>query len=124
MEWLVKQKSGGKGFGEVYISEVCKNSSPAVSIRFTGEAIKKITKGSHIKIALKGTRIYFDEAESYEGWKLCSTRGSDNVFFKIKKVALPTTGVEGGNYNLEFDASLGYYYIDVRNKISTLNWRK
>lgn len=126
MDWLQKRhRSSGESFGEVYISKVCLKTSPATSFRLKNEVVNKITKTGYVKIAFKGTRMYFDEAESYEGWKLCSA-GVSGQFFKIKDVSLPINLEIGlGNYNVEFDTMLGYYYVDFDKQLDkkAMLWR-
>lgn len=126
MEWLEKKqyKCSKDSKGEVFISLITKNSHPSVAIRFAKNSWLKITKNDHVIIGVENGRLYFNQGEDYQGWKL-STSGKSTKIFKVYQEVLPIGPVETGEYNLEFDSRVGLYYIDVRNKLNkeTIIWK-
>ncbi len=116
MEWLTKRKKSGKGIGDVYLSIVCKETKPQVGFSIKQSEVKKLTKTGYVKVALSKNRIYFDEAESHDGWKLNFMK-SLNGHFKVALSSLNLEETVQGSYKLKFDEMFGYYYIDLTEKL-------
>ena len=89
----------------------------AIAVRFTPEAVKKVSKTGYLAIgfAEKMKRLYFKPVDKAEGFKLShSTNKSNNT-----SISFSTDDVEKwrgmvGEYNLCKDISNDLYYIDLQ----------
>lgn len=116
LEFLSKQRCVGCADDcDVYIGF---HNSRQVGISFRRNSYVKLTKTGYITIAPLHTRLYFKEADKYNGWKLTDYRNSNTKCeFKIAKSLLPIGTIEKGAYNLEFDKDRKLYYIAVEHKL-------
>ena len=118
MEWLSKGKSAGnwiKG-SDVFISEIEKGT--CISFRIHKNVLDKITRTSFVRFAIEDDRIYFDESDQRDGWRL-SPSGKNGFFFKVRIERTSLQKVPVGNYELKFDKYNGYFYIDLNESLNT-----
>lgn len=124
MEWLSKKSvNAGLNSTDVVITKSFMNGKNYFNIRFLEKVLPNISRNGFVRIAIDGTRIYFDEAEFAEGWKLQQSKGTSNQYLRVKTEG-KLRDIEVGSYNLELDAYTGYYYIDTDNKLEKqkLKW--
>ena len=91
-----------------------------VVIKFRNHSYAKITKTNSMVLGISGTRLYFREALTTEGFTLTSfNKIKSTAHFKVSmsQLKLSSTKIELGDYNLQYDTSQKLYYIDVTNKL-------
>lgn len=110
---------GGFTIGDVKLT-INKNGGnrTAINIAFYNDSFKKTTTTEYVVPSIDEElgRLYFETANSNEGFKLTSNRdcSTHRIVFVIKDVA--EWEARTGSYNLLYDAKEKLYYIDFANK--------
>ena len=117
LEWLNKKQSHyGISSADVVVTKSIVNNRDYFNIRFLEKVMPNVSRNGYVRIAVDGTRLYFDEADFSEGWKLQVTRGTGNRYLRIAAEGKLKDAIEIGSYDLELDKYTGYYYIDIDKK--------
>jgi len=117
MEWLSKKSSNaGMNNADVVITKSINNGKIYFNIRFLEKVLPNVSRNGFVRIAIDGTRVYFDEADFGDGWKLQQANNTVNKYLRIKGDG-KLRELELGSYDLQLDAYSGYYYIDKDKKL-------
>lgn len=129
MEWIenTKSKTHTEFDSEVIVYQILKKKEKnfyKVVFKFLkNSAYKIVPDGEYIVLAKDGSRIYFKQCKSQHGFKLMSS-GATVKYFEVKTSVLNLDESVFGEYNLEYDSSLGLHYIDFNRKFSQeLSWK-
>ena len=124
MEWLSKKSANaGMNNADVVITKSVVNGKIYFNVRFLEKVLPNISRNGFVRIAIDGTRVYFDEADFGDGWKLQQANNTVNKYLKIKGDG-KLRELELGSYNLKLDVYSGYYYIDTTEKLEkqSIKW--
>ena len=88
-----------------------------VVIHFRNMASKRVAKSGYTVVAIDGDRLYFSNASETVGYKLFGSSQCDTRTIQILDKRLANWAeTRVGNYYLEFDEELNYWYIDFKNR--------
>lgn len=126
INWIENDRCHNRSLfdSDVIISVVNKKANEKkVVIKFRKSSFYKIVSNEmYMVVARDGAKIYFKESDCKRGFKLCDWTESVK-YLKIDVNKLRLSKEDEGEYNLEYDSSLGLHYICLVRKLEkSLNW--
>ena len=86
-----------------------------VGVIFRNEALPVVKKGDFIKFAPHGNRLYFDISDDKTGYRLQKKQTRSTTYTCVNGIyAINVLATYAGNYPLQFDKTIKFYYIEKK----------